>query len=245
MKRNCVINGKFVSVLFGALALFFVEPALSADASHAPVATEQAADPLADHAAAHAEATAEHGGGTDGHAGEAGEHGTGHGSGGLPQLNPASFPSQIFWLVITFAIMFVFLSRMILPNIGGVLKKRETHIRSTLDAAKRQKEVAEGLQSEYERDIENARLEATGAFTGVEREIKERADAEYRSFQERAAGQIQATEKEIQKAKAAAMEDMQHLAAEIASQAAEKIIGVETDINEAKTVVRSLKAKAA
>jgi F-type H+-transporting ATPase subunit b len=52
-------------------------------------------------------------------------------------------------------------------------------------------------------------------------------------------------EGEINKAKAAAMEDMQHLAAEIASMAAEKIIGVETDIDQAKTVVRSLKAKAA
>ena len=47
------------------------------------------------------------------------------------------------------------------------------------------------------------------------------------------------------KAKAATMEDMQHLAAEIASKAAEKIIGIETDIDQAKTVVRSLKAKAA
>lgn len=230
-----------MSVLLGTLMLFFAQPAVG-------VTDTGTSDPLADHAAAHSEVTAEHGDEVDGHAAEAGEHPVGgdhHASGGLPQLNPASFPSQIFWLVITFAIMFAFFSRVALPNIGGVLKKRDVHIRSTLEAAKRQKETAEGLQADYERNLESARQDATGAFTNVENEIKQKSESQTRAFQERAAEKIEKTEKDIEKAKAAAMEDMQSLAAEIASKAAEKIIGVESDINEAKTVVKSLKAKAA
>ncbi len=170
-----------------------------------------------------------------------------HGGGGvgLPQFDPSSFTSQMFWLAIAFAILYVFFSKKTLPDIARVLKRRDDHIRSTLEAAKRQKEVAEGLQRDYERDIEKARQDATSAFTDVEKSIKDRAERENKAFQNRAADRTDKAEQDIEKAKAAAMEDMQHLAAEIASKAAEKIIGIETDIDQAKTVVRSLKSKAA
>jgi F-type H+-transporting ATPase subunit b len=193
-----------------------------------PMAAHGAAVDAAHADAAHGAADAAHGGGV-----------------GLPQFDPSSFASQVFWLAIMFVVLYAFFSKKALPDIGAVMKKRDSHIRGALESAKRQKEVAEGLQAEYERDIENARLEATGAFTAVEKAIKEKADAGYKTFQQNAAKQIEKTEAEIEKAKAAAMEDMHSLAAEIASQAAEKIIGVETDLDQAKTLVRSLKAKAA
>lgn len=196
-------------------------------------------DPMAAHGAAvdAAHADAAHG------AADAAAHGGG--GVGLPQFDPSSFASQVFWLAIMFVVLYAFFSKKALPDLGAVMKKRDVHIRGALESAKRQKEVAEGLQAEYERDIENARLEATGAFTAAEKAIKEKADAGYKTFQQNAARQIEKTEAEIEKAKAAAMEDMHSLAAEIASQAAEKIIGVETDLDQAKTLVRSLKAKAA
>ncbi len=167
------------------------------------------------------------------------------GGGGLPQFDPSSFASQVFWLAIAFAVLYVVFSRKTLPDIGSVLKKRETFVRSTLDSAKRQKEVAEGLQRDYERDIENARMDATGAFRDVEKAIKQKADADYKAFQSRAIEQIRKSETEIESAKARAMDDMQSFVAEIASKASERIIGVETDIDQAQTVVRALKTKAA
>lgn len=194
-----------------------------------PVAAHGAAVDAAHADAAHAAADAAHGGGGV----------------GLPQFDPSSFASQVFWLAIMFVVLYVFFSKKALPELGAVMKKRDVHIRGALESAKRQKEVAEGLQAEYERNIENARLEATGAFTAAEKAIKEKADAGYKTFQQNAAKQIEKTEAEIEKAKTAAMEDMHSLAAEIASKAAEKIIGVETDLDQAKTLVRSLKAKAA
>jgi F-type H+-transporting ATPase subunit b len=168
-----------------------------------------------------------------------------HGGGGLPQFDPSSFAGQIFWLALAFGFLYIFFAKKTLPEIGAVLNKRETHIRSTLEAAKQQKDLAESLRQNYEQGLEDARIEAQDAFTAAEKSIKDKSDQQYKSFKERAALEISDTEKEIDKAKAAAMEDMHSLAAEIASQAAEKIIGIETDIDHAKTVIRSLKAKAA
>lgn len=228
------MTGKARHILLTASCLLLARvPAALAEpvAEHGtdPVAAHGAAVDAAHAAAAHGAADAAHGGGGV----------------GLPQFDPSSFLSQVFWLAIAFAVLYIFFSKKALPDIGAVLKKRDVHIRSTLEAAKRQKEVAEGLQAEYERDIDNARQDATSAFMGVEKEIKQNSEAQNRAFQKRAAERIEKTEKDIDKAKTAAMEDMHSLAAEIASQAAEKIIGIESDIDEAKTVVRSLKAKAA
>ncbi|MGB4106748.1 MAG: hypothetical protein WBK55_03005 [Alphaproteobacteria bacterium] len=232
------MSGKVCHILLTASCLLLARiPVALAEESVA----EHGTDPLAAHDAAmdaaHTDAaTAAHGAADAAHGG---------GGVGLPQFDPSSFLSQVFWLAIAFAVLYIFFSKKTLPDIGAVLKKRDVHIRSTLEAAKRQKEVAEGLQAEYERDIESARQDATSAFTAVEKEIKQKSEAGYRAFKERATERIEKMEKDIEKAKIAAMEDMHSLAAEIASQAAEKIIGIESDIDEVKTVVRSLKAKAA
>ena len=39
-------------------------------------------------------------------------------SGGMPQLNPEFWISQIFWLTLTFGILYVVLSKFILPKIS-------------------------------------------------------------------------------------------------------------------------------
>ena len=39
-------------------------------------------------------------------------------SGGMPQLNPEFWVSQIFWLTITFGILYIVLSKLILPKIS-------------------------------------------------------------------------------------------------------------------------------
>ena len=40
---------------------------------------------------------------------------------GLPQMDVGTFPSQIFWLVVTFGLLFLVLSRMTLPMIAGAI----------------------------------------------------------------------------------------------------------------------------
>ena len=45
---------------------------------------------------------------------------------GLPQLDITTWPSQVFWLVVVFAIGYVFISRMVTPKIGSFLKNVAT-----------------------------------------------------------------------------------------------------------------------
>ena len=49
-------------------------------------------------------------------------------SGGMPQLDPEFWFSQIFWLVITFGILYLVLSKLILPKISENLETRKSQI---------------------------------------------------------------------------------------------------------------------
>ena len=64
-------------------------------------------------------------------------------SGGMPQLNPEFWISQIFWLTLTFGILYVVLSKLILPKISANLELRKSQIQENIEAAEKQREDSE------------------------------------------------------------------------------------------------------
>ena len=53
-------------------------------------------------------------------------------SGGMPQLNPEFWISQIFWLVLTFGVLYIVLSKLILPKISANLELRKSQIQENI-----------------------------------------------------------------------------------------------------------------
>ena len=64
-------------------------------------------------------------------------------SGGMPQLNPEFWISQIFWLTLTFGILYIILSKLILPKISSNLELRKSQIQENIEAAEKQREDSE------------------------------------------------------------------------------------------------------
>ena len=54
---------------------------------------------------------------------------------GMPQLDFSTWPNQIFWLLVTLVVIYLVLSRVALPRIGGVLAERKGTITNDLAAA--------------------------------------------------------------------------------------------------------------
>ena len=80
----------------------------------------------------------------DAHEGETHtETGAEHGKGVFPPFDPSHFPSQILWLAITFGLFYLFLKKVIVPRIGGILEVRRDRIAQDLDQAARMKEDAD------------------------------------------------------------------------------------------------------
>lgn len=172
-------------------------------------------------------------------------HGADHGSssGGLPQFDVSMFPSQLFWLVVTFGILYLFFSTKVLPDISSTLENRREHIQDDMDTAQKLKEEAEQAQTDYEKGLEASRLKAHKTLTKTHESIKNKADKEAEKFRELTENEIKALEARIESAKDSIMDDMNVIAAEVAHEAAERVVGISTDIDRVKTVVKSLNDK--
>lgn len=171
-------------------------------------------------------------------------HGEG---GGLPQLDPTWFASQAFWLLLMFGTLYVLFARTILPAISNTLENRHEHVQGDLDTAQQLKAEAESVHNEYEASLEKARNKASTLYHDVEEDIKAKSEKQQAELRERLQSETELSEARILKSKNEAMSEMTSIAAEIASEAAKKIVGIDTDIQSAQNVVKDLnnKAKAA
>lgn len=159
---------------------------------------------------------------------------------GLPQLDPSTYASQAFWLILVFAFLYLIFSTKSLPAIAGTIEGRAERVQNDLDSAERLQEEVESVQSAYEESLAQAREEASNLFKNIEDDIKKKSEKHAEEFQEKSSSKIDALEKSINKARKKAMDEMSDVAAEIAAEAAEKIIGVRADSDSAKAVVDSL-----
>ena len=114
-----------------------------------------------------------------GHAGAAGQ------SAGMPQLDFSTFGNQIFWLLVALALIYLVLSRVALPRIGGILADRQGKITSDIAAAEELKLKAEAAEKTYNQALIDARAEANRIVAEARAEIQKdldkataRADAE-------------------------------------------------------------------
>ncbi len=85
-------------------------------------------------------------------------------SGGMPQLNPEFWVSQIFWLTLTFGILYLILSKLILPKISANLELRKSQIQENIEAAEKQRENSETKLKEFENIILNSKQKANNIF---------------------------------------------------------------------------------
>lgn len=178
-------------------------------------------------------------------AGHGTAHDAAHESVGLPQLDVATYPGQIFWLAVTFAILYFYFSRKALPEISGVIENRHEHIQSNLHTAEKLRKEADEAQVHYEALLEHARTESSKLMGDAAASVKAKGDRMFLSLREKGAQDIAALEQRLTQEKAKAMAEMDMIAAEIASQAAEKIVGVKADLKQAQTVVQSLNRREA
>jgi len=85
----------------------------------------------------------------------------------MPQLEITTYPSQIFWLVVSFLILYLIMSRIIIPRISSVIKSRETEIKKNLSISEQMHKDTEIMNDEYEETKKNIEDEARGIINHV------------------------------------------------------------------------------
>lgn len=105
------------------------------------------------------------------------EHTAEAASGGMPQLDFATFPNQIFWLVVALVVLYFILSRVALPRIGSVLAERTGTITNDIAAAETFKAQAAEAEAAYHKALDDARAEAAKVIDAAKADIQKDLDA--------------------------------------------------------------------
>ena len=82
------------------------------------------------------------------------------GAAGFQPFRVETFPSQLFWLTITFSFLFLVLWRVVSPRISRVITDRKQRIASDLEAAERHRRDAEAASAAYQSALASARSRA-------------------------------------------------------------------------------------
>ncbi|WP_207486013.1 F0F1 ATP synthase subunit B family protein [Arenibaculum pallidiluteum] len=161
-----------------------------------------------------------------------GEH-----AGGLPQLDPSTFPPQLVWLAISFAALYLLMSKVALPKVGEIVEQRQDRITSDLEKAQSMRDEAGSVISSYEKAIADARAQAQAAMAKASTEISQSQSARQSAFAADAAVKAKAAEERIAAARDQAVTNVRSVAVEVVQAAAERVAGVRVDASEADAAV--------
>jgi len=164
---------------------------------------------------------------------------------GFPQLKAESFPSQIFWLVISFTLLYVLMSKVALPGVAQVIETRAAQQEGNLSQAVSMQQEAEGVKTAYEASVAKARAGAQEVIAAAELEISERIQAENAKFGEHARKRVATAEQAIEKAKSEALASIADVSAEISAEIVGKVSGIQVTKNDTKKAVATVMKKEA
>jgi len=164
-------------------------------------------------------------------------------SGGMPQLNPEFWFSQIFWLIITFGVLFIVLSKLILPKISANLEARKSQILENIGAAEKQREASENIIKEYEKIILDSKNEAKNYFNKARGQILKDIDKKRKTLKNEINVEIKKAEKEIVDLKNKSPEKINKIVVETSSDLVKQLIGVEVNNSSISAIVEDISKK--
>ena len=156
----------------------------------------------------------------------------------MPQLDPSSFPTQLFWLLLTFVPLYFILRRAVLPRITEVLAARQRHIDSDLERAATLRREAETVMAEYEKALAEARARAADAIKRASDEMAAESARRHEAFGQELAATTREAEGRIAKAKEDALAQVTAVAGEVATAATAKLIGVSLPAGQVEKAVK-------
>lgn len=147
----------------------------------------------------------------------------------MPQLDVTTFPSQIFWLIVTFAVLYALMAKVALPKVQNVVEERRRRVETDLEKAAQMKAEAEAVIAAYEKALADARHQAQLTMKETTDRLNAIAAERQRAANAAIAERTAVAEQRIAAARKAAMDNLRSVAVDAARAAAARLIGVEVD----------------
>lgn len=155
----------------------------------------------------------------------------------FPPFDPSTFGTQLVWLAITFAALYLLMSRLALPRIGSILETRRTRIEGDLKEAERLRQETEKAAAAYEAALTEARRNAHKIAEETRASIRQDIDNRRAEVESRLAARVSEAEGRIATTKTAALANVSDIAAETAEAVVAKILGQSVSAQDVRDAV--------
>ncbi len=157
---------------------------------------------------------------------------------GMPQLDVSTYPSQIFWLVVTFAVLYYLLSRKGLPRVAEILEARQDRIAADLDRAARLRQEAEETLRRYQAMIEEAQARARALLQAAQERIGSAFAERQAALEQELQAKIREAEERIAEARGKALAEIDEVAAELVQTVTQRLASLKISKKDARAAVR-------
>ena len=147
----------------------------------------------------------------------------------FPPFESSTFASQLVSLAIAFVALYLIVSRIALPRVGGVIDARQNKIEGDLAEAQKSKDESDAAIKAYEAELASARSRAQAIGAETREKLNAQAEAERKTLEEQLAHKLAGAEKAIAATRASAMSNVRGIAADAAATIVQRLTGTAPD----------------
>jgi F-type H+-transporting ATPase subunit b len=147
----------------------------------------------------------------------------------FPPFQKDTFASQLVSLLIAFVALYLIVSKIALPRVGGLIDARQKAIEGDLAEAQKLKDASDGALKAYESELAAARARAQAIGAETREKLNAASEAERKTLEGRLSLKLAEAEKTIAATRETAMRNVRGIAAEAAAAIVQRLTGVAPD----------------
>ena len=162
---------------------------------------------------------------------------------GMPQLDPRYWPSQVFWLILVFLVLYMSIAKFFLPKIKDNLDNRENKIKEDLENAHKFKDQSEIKLKEYEAILDKAKKDVAKIHVESKRLLDKQIQLKKEKMEKEIESEILKAQSEILELKKNSISSIQTISKEIDSDIIENISGEKLNESSIKATIEDISKK--
>lgn len=159
---------------------------------------------------------------------------------GMPQLDPTSFASQLFWLTVSFILLYIVISKSALPRVHNVLETRAERLRSDIAQAEEMTRQAEEARLAFEKKQTESRANSAEMISAAQKDSEKQLAAEQTRLDTELAKKLSDAAKTLAGKRTQLRTSMLPVAEELTLAIVEKISGVKPSGDKVRQLVKTL-----
>ena len=159
---------------------------------------------------------------------------------GLPQLDLETYPSLIFWSIISLLIGYILMAFIVTPSIQSIINLRETNIQNDLIKAKNSNEEAQVIKNTLSNKQEEIKLNSQNIINQAISEAKNLLDNSEKNISNKMNVQILEAEQKIHKSKNKVISELLNNAEDITRDIIQKLTSIEPLSKDIKQTVKTV-----